>query len=358
MKIAVLGGGNGSYAAAADLSERGHEVRFWRRDADAFSPVLASSCITLKDKNGTRSVLLAKTTTDLGEAVTGAELILIPTPANAHADLAVALAPWLEDGQVVFLSPGTFGSVLMDRAARAQGSVAEVTYAETGTLPYLTRKHGPDSVAITVRAIRLPTGCYPARNSEQALAVIRTAFPAVHACDDALSAALLNGGPIIHPPLIILNASALQHFASWDIHNEGTQPAVRAVTDKLDAERVEVREALGYTAPHYPIADTYASDRWMYGDTHKVLTDSGDWREKIALEKHRYMLEDVALGLSFLCSVAEYVGCPAPVANGLLAIGGAIAGRDFAQSERSLARLGMAQLSRAELQRKLHQGGL
>ena len=32
MEIAVLGGGNGAHAAAADLSEAGHRVRFWRRD--------------------------------------------------------------------------------------------------------------------------------------------------------------------------------------------------------------------------------------------------------------------------------------------------------------------------------------
>jgi opine dehydrogenase len=36
MRIAVLGGGNGSHAAAADLSDQGHEVRFWRRDAARF----------------------------------------------------------------------------------------------------------------------------------------------------------------------------------------------------------------------------------------------------------------------------------------------------------------------------------
>src|SRR5437868_4012861 len=38
VKIAVLGGGHGSYAAAAEITERGHEVWFWRRDADAFAP--------------------------------------------------------------------------------------------------------------------------------------------------------------------------------------------------------------------------------------------------------------------------------------------------------------------------------
>ena len=33
MKIAVLGGGNGSFAAAGDFALQGHEVRLWRRDA-------------------------------------------------------------------------------------------------------------------------------------------------------------------------------------------------------------------------------------------------------------------------------------------------------------------------------------
>ena len=35
MQIAVLGGGNGSFAAAGDLTMAGHEVRLWRRDAQA-----------------------------------------------------------------------------------------------------------------------------------------------------------------------------------------------------------------------------------------------------------------------------------------------------------------------------------
>ncbi len=31
--IAVLGGGNGSFAAAGDFALQGHDVRLWRRDA-------------------------------------------------------------------------------------------------------------------------------------------------------------------------------------------------------------------------------------------------------------------------------------------------------------------------------------
>ena len=49
---------------------------------------------------------------------------------------------------------------------------------------------------------------------------------------------------------MVMNAAPLQHFDSWDIHNEGTQASVRAVTDRLDRERIAVRESLGYGPPH------------------------------------------------------------------------------------------------------------
>ena len=101
MRIAVLGGGNGSHAAAADLAEQGHEVRLWRRDAAAFAPVLASGTLLLRDYRGTREVRLALATAVLGEALAGAELIVAPVPAFAQLDLAQAMAPHLRDGQIV-----------------------------------------------------------------------------------------------------------------------------------------------------------------------------------------------------------------------------------------------------------------
>jgi opine dehydrogenase len=356
MKIAVLGGGHGCYAAAADLSEAGHEVRLWRRDAVALQPLLDHGSIVLKDGDGAREVAIALATADIGRALSGAGLIVIPSPATAQADIAQAMAPHLVDGQVVFLAPGTFGSYVMARAVHDAGQRAEVAWAETGTLPYLARKHGEREVNVTVRAVRLPTGVYPARRAAAAIEVIRAAYPSVHACGDALSGALMNAGPIIHPPLMVMNAAPLQHFERWDIHDEGTQPAVRAVTDRLDRERIAVREALGYAGPHYPLADHYQNDRWMYGDAHKQLVKSGDWREHIDLHTHRYITEDTELGLSFLASAARWIGCDAPIAHGLLAIVGGFLGRDLRRGPRSLEALGLAGLDRAALQRRLHEG--
>jgi opine dehydrogenase len=355
MKIAILGGGHGCYAAAADLSESGHQVRLWRRDASALRPLLEAGSITLKDADGVRDVRVAAMP-DIGEALRGAGLVVIPSPAIAQADIARAMAPHLVDGQVVFLPPGTFGAFVMARLVREAGNRADVTWAETGTLPYLARKHGEREVNVTIRAVRLPTGVYPARKEADALAVIRNAYPSVHGCGDALSGALMNAGPVIHPPLMVMNAAPLQHFERWDIHNEGTQPAVRAVTDRLDRERIAVREALGYGAPHYPLADHYDNDRWMYGDAHKKLVKSGDWREHIDLHTHRYITEDTELGLAFLASVARWAKVDAPIAHGLLAVVGGFLGRDLRRGARTLEALGLASSSREALQQRLHDG--
>lgn len=354
MKIAVLGGGHGSYAAAADLAVQGHEVRLWRRDAAALAPVIEGGAITLQDERGTRAVRVAFATGDIAAALQGAELVLVPVPATAQEDIARAMAPHLADGQVVFLPPGTFGSYVMAQTVRVLGSQADILWAETGTLPYLARKSGAAAVAIRSRAVRLPTGVYPAAGSARALEVIRQAYPSVQPCGDALSGALMNAGPIIHTPLILMNAAPLQHFERWDIHNEGTQPAVRAVTDRLDAERIALREALGYPAPHFPLADHYTSDRWMYGGgAHLRLVDSGDWRERIDLHAHRYMTEDVVMGLAFLVSVARWAHSPAQLAEGLLALAGAVLGRDLTRGARTLESLGLAQLARASLAARL-----
>jgi len=364
MEIAVLGGGNGAHAAAADLTEAGHRVRLWRRDADGMAALnRAGNRLTLKDYRGERAVEIAVATTDIGAAVRGADLVVCSAPAFAQEAIASRMAEHMADGQVVFLPPGTFGSYVMARAIRSRGSRARVAFAEAGTLPYLTRvrmaDRGPGTIAITTRATRLPTGVFPSREGARALALIRAAYPSVEDAGDALSGALMNAGPIIHPPLIAMNAGPIEHFDHWDIHNEGTTPAIRRVTDALDAERIAVRAALGYGAPHFPLRGHYdpGGEEWMYGNVaHERLVKSGDWRERLMLTEHRYMREDVACGLAFLVSLAEWAGVHAPVARGLLAIGSAICGEDFRARGRTLECLGLAGLDRGAMRELLTEG--
>ena len=112
MRIAVLGGGNGAFAAAADLTEQGHEVRWWRRDAAALR-----ATINLADVSGTREIRVAKVCADMGDAVRGAELVFLPDPAFTQLDNARRLAPHLAGGQVD-LSPLITGRLHLSDAVQ------------------------------------------------------------------------------------------------------------------------------------------------------------------------------------------------------------------------------------------------
>jgi len=240
VEIAVLGGGNGSFATAVDLVELGHNVRFWRRNSDAINVLQSNNnTITLKDFQGERPVRIPLVSSNIAEVINEAELIICPTPATAQADIARLLATSLSKGQVVWLPPGSFGSWLMARIIHDADNFEDISFAEAGTLPYLARQHGSDNVAITKRATRLPTGVFPLRNKSHALDILRQAYPAVEDAGDALSGALMNAGPIIHPPLIVMNAGPIEHFDRWDIHNEG---------------RSTTREALGSRARCFALA--------------------------------------------------------------------------------------------------------
>ena len=95
----------------------------------------------------------------------------------------------------------------------------------------------------------------------------------------------------------------------------------------------------------------------MYeAEAHDTLTDSGDWRERIVLTQHRYMLEDTRIGLSFLISCAELAGVAAPLAKSFLSIGSAIVGEDFMQTGRTRKTLGLDGMSKDALQSFLSRG--
>ena len=66
---------------------------------------------------------VAKCTTDIQEAVTGVDYILVVTPAFAHRIIAELAAPYLKAGQTVVLNPGSvFGAIEFLNVLREKGN--------------------------------------------------------------------------------------------------------------------------------------------------------------------------------------------------------------------------------------------
>jgi opine dehydrogenase len=300
VNVAVLGGSHGAYATAADLTLAGHRVRLWRRNKDDVAPLAAG--ITLKAEGRQGGAKLDRATADLGEAVAAADVVVVQLQATSHEAIAGRLAP--------------------------------------------------------VRAANLPVGVFPASRSKEALARVGELFPATRPCVDAIDVALDNAGPVIHPPLVLVNAGAID-AGRFDIHAAGTTASARRLIDAIDRERIAARHGWGYPAPHYELATYYDESRaaeGLYGTGAKAkLVASGLWSELLTFE-HRYVTEDVVLGLPFFESAARSVSTASPTVSGLLGVFGALLGTTLSGRGRDLDHLGLGELTLREVRELFHSG--
>ena len=63
----------------------------------------------------------------------------------------------------------------------------------------------------------------------------------------------------------------------------------------------------------------------------------------------RYLTEDVPIGLTIYSQLGELVGANTTLMRSVIALTSALLGRDFAEDSRTLARCGLADMSRDEV---------
>lgn len=322
---AVLGGGHQGCATAGSLALAGDEVRLWRRDVADFGRLAEERVLTVLDASGSRDARLALVTDDLAAALRGADRVVVAVPGFAHVELARAAAPHLEHGLPVLCTPGNLGSLEWARAGALAGETPHPIFG--------ARKRGDTTVAVAHPTIRLPFAAVPAARTAEAIEHWSSTFPQLLPATDVVDVALSNPNPVVHPALVVTNAGAIEAFERYDLHAAGTTAATRRVIDEVDAERVAVREACGYGAPHWEVATLYDSDRQGEGffpaKTFDSVNDSGDWNEPLTVGGHRYLEEDAAVALVVWSRFARARGVPVPTIDSVLAVAGAMVDRDL-----------------------------
>ena len=154
--IAVLGGGNGAHALAADLALRGHRVRMYYRRRRARQVFETGKIQVSGAFSGTARLELV--TDELAKAVAGADYVCLAAPAYSHETYGHMLKGLLDPNQVLVLCPGAFGSLQM-RRIWAEASAPVIV--ETNNLPYGARLTGDGQVTVFGRNV-VNVACMPA----------------------------------------------------------------------------------------------------------------------------------------------------------------------------------------------------
>ncbi len=371
--IAVLGGGNGGHAIAANLSLAGFKVNFFElpQFAESFEKVLRTKEIQIQGISIDGVAKLNLATTDIQQAIKDAEVIFVITPAFGHKAMAEVCTPFVQDGQIIVLMPGSGGSLEFVNIFKQRKVKREVTFAESCTLPYGARLKGPGHVSVLINAMILPTGVFPSKKTEEVIPKLKQFYSMIIPAKDVLEAAINNPNPIVHPVATLLSATRIEHSkGEFYLYAEGMTPAVARTYESLNQERLSICKALGYKLHHW---DNLEFKDYNLGETeeecrYRILNTSMDAAfgkdgiyAGIKMKgpehlKDRYVTEDVPYGMVLLSTLGDLLGVPTPTHDAVIQLASVINRTDYWKTGRGMKQLGLSTLDKKGLKKFLLEG--
>ncbi len=350
MKIAVIGAGNGGQAISGYLSMIGYEISLYDIDENRISHLKTKGGITLQGRlQGFGKVSCI--TTSLYEAVKGAKIILITTVANAHSNVAKSIAPFIEDDQIIILSPGrTCGAIVFKQTLKNNGCNKRIYLAEAQTLVYACRIVEDGCVNIIGIKDEVLLSAIPASDTDHVLKMITPIYPCFQKAENVLRTSLENIGAMFHPCVLLFNAATIERNEVFWFYRDMTEQ-VASFIEKFDAERLAVGNAYGVKL--LGVRDWI---KFAYNDTegeslcermrnnpayHDIKSPSTIFT--------RQLIEDIPTGVLPIMELGRAAGVRTPLLESMVNICEALLNMDLRSNGRSLSNLGLKGLNKDEI---------
>ena len=360
---AVIGAGLGGCALVASMALTGYRMRLHDVAEARLKDIRARGGIDVEGLvKGFAKLELV--TPELAPAVDGADIIIVCTGSNQHAEVARSLGPLLKNGQTILLvQGGTGGSLVVRNELRRIGCRAEIDVCEMDNYPFSLQWPKPTFMNFTIRKEFLQIAALPAGRGPAVLAKLKAAFPQAVAAPNTLYTGLMNANGILHVANMVANMGRLESVGNgYRFYAEGYTPSAIKLLEGVSAERLAVARALGVRLPgiHQWLLDTYRLGGDTLAETFKRLTHEPtgpyQWTPTPKSMDHKYVTEDVPCGLVPMAALGGAVGVHTPVIDGLIALTSATLGRDFTREGRNLDALGLAGKSVEEIKQIFDMG--
>lgn len=350
MKIAVIGAGNGGQAIAGYLAMQGYDVALYDILKDKIDELKTLGGIKLEGRISGFGKLECMTT-DIKEAVAGAEIIMVTTIANAHKSVAQSIAPFLVDGQVIILNPGrTCGALVFKQTLVETGCKSRFYLAEAQTLVYACRIVQNGTVNIIGVKDEVLLAALPSKDTDYVLSKINPLYPSFMKTTNVLRTSLENIGAMFHPCVLLFNAATIERNEVFWFYRDMTEQ-VAAFIEKFDAERLAVGKAYGI--------DLLGVNEWIkfaYKDTegdtlcermrnnpayHDIKSPSSIFT--------RQLTEDIPTGVLPIMELGRTAGLNTPLLESMIHICEALLGQDLHTNGRNLTNLGLEGKTKQEI---------
>ena len=341
MRITIIGCGNAGLIHAAKLYEKGYDVALLKTsntNGRFFDLIQEEGMYHVKDdtvQGGGKEfdVRPALITRNVKEAVRFGDILMVMTTTLQHNFVAQLIAPYVRDGQVIVLVPGYMGSLIFKKYIKK-----DVTYSEWETTAYNGRIM-ESYVRITFYNPRNAISVLPVEKTDDVLSVLSQCFDNTkYTRKHILESAFHNPNMIVHPIGILFSASRIEYSnGEFWMYREAFTPSVVNVIKAFDVEKNKVLQTFGCDPLDYFEAAKWRNEEDLSIDAMTVFRSFADSSNKgPSFINHRYLNEDVPMGLGLFVSVAKVIGVDTSIQDGIISLASALLNKDLRKGSRTI----------------------
>lgn len=342
-KVTVVGCGNAGLIHAAKLIEKGYEVCLLKTSSTTnnsfFDTIVKEQGYQVNDTTSGR-VFFARPymiTRNVETAIEFADVIIVMTTTLQHESVAKLIGPSVKDGQTIVLCPGYMGSLIFKKYISK-----DVTYCEWETTAYNGRIMDSSYVKITFYNPRNAISVLPVSRRDDVLKVLSKMFDNTnYTRANILESAIHNPNMMVHTIGMLFSASRIEYSKGefWMYREAFTESVVNVIRN-FDIQKNEVLKAYGCEPLNYFDAAKWRNEEDLSIDAMESFRSFAESSNKGPMFlNHRYLLEDVPMGLCLFSSLGRAAGIDTSIADSIANLASALLNKDLKAEGRTIEHL-------------------
>ena len=354
--FAVLGSGNGARAWCAQIAAREYPVVMWEplEATEDYLRIREEKEMFLEGDMNLGGKLTG-VTMDIGEAMDGADYLLVVVPSFAHEPIFKKMIPYLKDGQNIVVVPGNFAGFRLKKMMKEAGVERNITISEMTSMPYACRIRNYNTVTVYKKKYALGMGTSPKGKNADIIKVMNEIFAGYVEylpAGNLLEVDLDNCNCIVHPLPVLLNYGEIEKNGETYRHYiDGITPLISDQIMKMDEERVAIGKKLGLK-----LTPTLTQSKMFYGHNdcktiyEYVHSPESPYFDLVGQSVFsRYIKEDVPGVVVPLMLLAHKTGMKAPICELVVNLSSQLHGIDYVKEGTNLETLAIADMSVDEI---------
>lgn len=348
IRVGLAGAGSVAFGTACVLHDNGHRPMLWSPSGNRTKDLATGQAlIASKTMEGEFHPAVAANPAQLAA---DNDILMLVVPGYAHKAVMDALVPHIRPHHVVIISShASLGALYLARElADREVTIPIIAWGTTLTTG---RQLDPCSVQINTVRSQIDFCVVPSSYTEKAQTLCDSLFGQRFVPREGLLAiSLSNLNPQNHMGIALGNMTRMERGETWS-QGQNVTPAVGALLEALDLERLAIASALGLSVRtifehfhlsfHVPVASISTMNQNMH--------EQGNGGTGPATADSRYVTEDVPYGLVVTARLGRLVGKPAPLHEAGIALFSAMYGRNFTTENELLPALQLSNVSLDEL---------